>query len=112
MSRHKLFQPPEKCILSRHIGEAQIDLQHLLIELLHKSRLLHDLADHRTVEQLPVCSLVIVERLGAEMVSQTEELLLPVIPQRKRKHTVHMVSHLISPCLIGSDQDLLLALFP
>ena len=110
MSRHQFFQPTEKCILSRHISQAQVDLQHLLVQFLFEARLLHDLTDHGPVEKLSVLCLIIIERLRSEVIPQTEQLPLLIVPQRKRKHSVHMVRHLISPCLISFNEDLLLPL--
>ena len=111
VSRHQLLQPPEKCILSRHISKAQINLQHFLIEFLYKSGLLHDLPDHRPIEEPAVRRLIIIKWFCPELISQTEDLLLLVIPQCKCKHAVHVVSHLTAPRLIGFDQDLFFTLF-
>src|SRR5699024_6906775 len=74
-------------------------------------RLLHDFPDRSAVEKVSVRCLVVVKRLGPELISQAEQLLLIFIPQGKRKHAVHVIRHLIPPCLICTDEDPLLPFF-
>ena len=98
--RQKLFQPPEKRILPCGICQAEVQLQHLFIQFFHKSRLLHDPADGCAIQEPTVRRLIIVERLRPELIPQAEQFLLLLVPQGKRKHSVHMVCHLAAPFFI------------
>src|SRR5699024_1683862 len=68
--------------------------------------------DRGAVEQISVCCLIVIKWFCPELVSQTEQFLLAVIPQGKCEHAMHVVRHLISPSLIRADQYFLLAFFP
>ena len=68
-SRHQLFQTFEERILTGHIGQAHVDLEHLFVQLFFESRLSDDVTDHRAVQKFAVFCLIIIERLGSELIS-------------------------------------------
>ena len=105
-SGKKFFHAFEKGILSCPIRQAQINLQHLLVQFLYESRLFHNLTYRRPIEQFPVLCLVIVERLRPKMVTQAEKLLTVYIPQCECEHPMQMVCHVISPFFISLRKNL------
>ena len=112
MSGKQFFHAFEKGILSCPIRQAQINLQHLLVQFLYESRLFHNLTYRRPIEQFPVLCLVIVERLRSKMITQAEKLLAVHIPQGKSEHPMQMVSHVIPPLFISFCEDKVLHILP
>ena len=100
VSRHKLLYTLKECVLACNISKAHINLQKLLVKLLDEAFLLHNATDCCTAEKLAVSCYVIVECLCTEVVTQTEKLLIFLVPKRKCKHTMEMLRHIKAPLFI------------
>ena len=109
---HQFFNALEEGILARNIGQAEVDLEHVLIQLLLIAGFVQDVPDHGPVQELSVLCQCIVKGLCPEGVAEAEKLLLLPIPQGKGEHAMQMHAHLMSPFLISLLQQEGLPLFP
>ena len=101
----QFFDALEKGVLPRGILVGEVELQPLLVQLLHKAGMRQKAFYLAAKEQFALGIGVIIKGLDAEGIPGAEEALVRLVPDGKSKHAPQLFQHALAPLLVAVEQD-------